>query len=191
MGIEIEHNAAGSANAHIDIRNNTLYGDRRDMNQTYCSGDGDLDLYEASNVAISNNLIYTGYASGCEGNPIYAIALSSINATDTVTNNFAAGLNGDNSFLYDVATFALGTGNTLGTNPVFANPTNPGAPSCGGSSNVAACMQTVIADFTPTVAAAKTFGYQPASPTNSADPLFPQWLCTANLPTGLITMGCE
>jgi hypothetical protein len=51
-------------------------------------------------------------------------------------------------------------------------------------------MATVIADFAPTAASAKSFGYQMPSSTPSADKLFPQWLCTANLPSGLVTLGC-
>jgi hypothetical protein len=52
-------------------------------------------------------------------------------------------------------------------------------------------MATVIANFTPTVAAAKAYGYQPVSTVSRYDPLYPQWLCTVtNLPAGLVTPGC-
>jgi hypothetical protein len=51
-------------------------------------------------------------------------------------------------------------------------------------------MATVIANFTPTAAAAKAYGYQTPSTSSTSDPLFPQWLCNVNLPAGLITMGC-
>jgi hypothetical protein len=48
----------------------------------------------------------------------------------------------------------------------------------------------VISNFKPKVAAAAGFGYQ--TPGSAAyDPLFPQWLCTASVPSGLITMGCQ
>jgi hypothetical protein len=191
FGIEIEHNSQGSANAHIYIRYNTLYGDRRDMNQIFCSGNGDLTLNTVSNVDTSFNLIYTGYPTGCEGNPTYAINVSAGNATDTITNTFASGVNGYDTFFYNPGSFVLGTGNIIGTDPAFANPVNPGAPSCSGSSSVPTCMQSVISDYTPTVTAAKSFGYQQVSATNTPDPLFPQWLCTASVPSGLITMGCQ
>lgn len=44
--------------------------------------------------------------------------------------------------------------------------------------------------FTPTNAAAKTYGYQVPISAQVYDPLFPLWLCNVNLPTGLVTMGC-
>jgi hypothetical protein len=52
-------------------------------------------------------------------------------------------------------------------------------------------MAKVIADYTPTVAAAKSYGYQPVSLTNTPDPLYPQWLCNVTLPFGLVTPGCQ
>jgi hypothetical protein len=53
-------------------------------------------------------------------------------------------------------------------------------------------MATVIANFTPTNATvlAGGYGYQIPSGTQIYDPLFPQWLCNVNLPSGLVTMGC-
>ena len=87
--------------------------------------------------------------------------------------------------------FSAGPNNTLGTSPAFSNPTNPGAPSCGSATSVPNCMASVIANFTPTTAAAKSYGYQPVSTTSVYDPLYPQWLCTVtNLPAGLVTPGC-
>jgi hypothetical protein len=52
-------------------------------------------------------------------------------------------------------------------------------------------MAPVVAGFTPKSASALGLGYQKASSTPVKDPLFPHWLCTANLPPGLITMGCQ
>jgi hypothetical protein len=52
-------------------------------------------------------------------------------------------------------------------------------------------MATVIANYTPTVAAAKAYGYQQPSSTSVSDPLFPKWLCSVNLPAGLVTKGCN
>jgi hypothetical protein len=52
-------------------------------------------------------------------------------------------------------------------------------------------MATVIANFTPTAPAAKSYGYQIPSTTSIYDPLYPQWLCgVTNLPAGLVTPGC-
>jgi hypothetical protein len=70
------------------------------------------------------------------------------------------------------------------------NAKAPGAPSCGSASSVPNCMADVIANFTPTTAAAKAYGYQIPISGNMYDPLFPQWLCNVNLPAGLVTMGC-
>jgi hypothetical protein len=190
-GIEVEKNSAGSVgNAHIIIYNNTMYGDRRDMTQSFCQGNGDLDLYKAYNVTTYGNLIDNGFATNCGGAPFYAVAIGDGNTTDSVTNSWLAGAGGYNEFLSADGSLALGTGNIMGTDPAFANPVDPGAPSCSSSASVPACMAPVIANFTPAVSAAKSYGYQPPSGNNASDTLFPQWLCTANVPSGLVTMGC-
>jgi len=190
-GIEVENNSKGSTHAPIFISNNTMYGDRRDMNQQYCTGNGDLHLYNSDNVTTSGNLIYTGYATDCGGQPFYAIAIGSGNATDSVSNTWFSGVGGNNDFLSGDGSLTLGTGNVIGTNPQFANPVNPGAPNCSGAANVTACMATVIADYTPTVAAAQSYGYQLPSTSDVYDTLFPQWLCNVNLPAGLVSRGCK
>jgi hypothetical protein len=51
-------------------------------------------------------------------------------------------------------------------------------------------MATVIANFTPTTAAAKAYGYQIPGTASIYDPLYPQWLCNVTLPAGLVTPGC-
>ena len=190
-GIEVENNSAGSTHAPIYILHNTSYGDRRDMNQQYCVGNGDLHLYRALNVTAEYNLIYSGYPTDCSNGAFYAFAVGDGNGTDTFDYNYASGVNGNNTFISASSGFSLGTHNTIGTNPAFANPVNPGPPECGGYASVPACMAQVIADYTPTVAAAKSYGYQPVSLTNTPDPLYPQWLCNVTLPSGLVTPGCE
>jgi hypothetical protein len=190
-GIEVENNSAGSTHAPIYIIHNTSYGDRRDMNQQYCVGNGDLHLNKAFNVTAEYNLIYSGYATDCSNGAFYAFANGSGNGTDTFDYNYASGVGGNNTFIYSSSGFSLGTHNTVGTNPSFANPVNPGPPACGGYASVPACMAKVIADYTPTVAAAKSYGYQPVSLTNTPDPLYPQWLCNVTLPSGLVTPGCQ
>jgi hypothetical protein len=191
-GIYVENNNAGSAHASIYMNGNTLYGNNAQLTQAYCSGNGDLTVYNASDVTADDNLIQTSSATMCtSAQPKYAIAISTDNATVTINDNFASGTNGNNTFSYGSGSFAFGALNVIGTNPAFANPVNPGAPSCSGSANVPACMATLIANFTPTNAAAKAFGYQPPSATSTNDPLFPQWLCSVNLPAGLVTKGCN
>jgi hypothetical protein len=161
------------------------------MNQQYCVGNGDLHLNKAFNVTAEYNLIYSGYATDCSNGAFYAFANGSGNGTDTFDYNYASGVGGNNTFIYSSSGFSLGTHNTVGTNPSFANPVNPGPPACGGYASVPACMAKVIADYTPTVAAAKSYGYQPVSLTNTPDPLYPQWLCNVTLPSGLVTPGCQ
>ena len=191
-GVYVENNNKGSAHASISMNDNTLYGNNAQMTQAYCSGNGDLAVYNASDVTATGNVIQTSSATMCSSaQPKYAIAISTDNATDVINDNFASGVNGNNTFSYSSGSFAFGALNVIGTNPNYANPVNPGAPSCGGSANVPACMATLIANFTPTNAAAKAFGYQPPSATSTNDPLFPQWLCSVTLPSGLVTKGCN
>jgi hypothetical protein len=184
-GIEVEND---SKSAPIYIYNNTMYGDRRDMQEGYCSGNGDLDLYQADNVTTHNNLIYTGFATNCGGDPFYAVTVSNGGSTDSVANTWFSGVSGNNTYTQSDGSFALGSGNTVGTNPSFANPVTPGAPACSGTASVPACMASVIADYTPTVTAAKAYGYQ--APSGATDALFPAWLCNVGLPSGLVNENC-
>lgn len=178
-----------NSSAKIYIRSNTIYGNNGDTNQNYTNC-GDLNISNSSLVDESYNLVATNSASGCGGNLIYAVSVLSGDGTDSVYNNFAFGANGQNSIASASGTFAFGPNNTLGTNPGFANPVNPGAPNCGSASNVPNCMGAVISNFIPTTAAAKGYGYQVPTAPQTSDPLFPQWLCNVNLPAGLVTMGC-
>ena len=98
--------------------------------------------------------------------------------------------NGDYSGTNNATGFSYGPDDLLGTNPSFASATVPPAPSCAGAAGVPKCMATVIANFTPTTAAAQSSGYQIPSAALVNDSLFPQWLCNVNLPGGLLTMGC-
>jgi hypothetical protein len=192
FGIEVEKNNAGSVgNAHIYILNNTMYGDRRDNAQVYCLGNGDLDLFNADNVTASGNLIYTGYPTNCSSDVWYAMSVALGNSSDSISGNFAAGFAGNNTFVYESPGFAFAASNVLGANPNFVNPVDPGPPACGGYSSVAACMATVIANFTPALNAARSYGYQAPVPDNLYDSFFPQWLCTAHIPSGLVSMACS
>lgn len=190
-GIEVENNSAGSPNAPIIIKHNTQYGDRRDEKEGYCVGNGEIHLYKAVNVSLTRNLIYTGFQTGCQGKAIYAMAVANGDATNIISDNFAAGVGGNQTYLYSSQSLTLGPGNVLGTNPSFTHPVNPAAPSCGTTANVTACMATVIADFTPTVVAAKAYGYRRPLSTKVYDSKFPQWLCSTVLPEGLVTKGCQ
>lgn len=193
-GIEVENNkAGGSSFAHIFIEGNTQYGNRRGTTQAFCSGNGDLDLFGAFGVTATDNLIYTGQATDCSGDALYAMAVASSNSSTTVSGNYASGVSGNNTFTDGAGGFTFGT-NVLGTNPNFANPVNPGAPSCGSFASVQACMATVIANFVPSASGASAYGYQSPGP-SVVNALFPQWLCSgtsliSGIPSGLITPGC-
>jgi hypothetical protein len=189
-GIFVNNNSSGSSHAVIWFNQNTSWGNLTDPNQSWL-GCSEIGVDYSSDTHVSGNLISTKSATGCGGHPIYALGVSQGDNTDSVVDNFAYGYNGNNAFLYDSGSFSWGSTNQLGTSPNFTNPVVPGAPQCGGAANVPSCMASVIADFTPKASAAKGFGYQKPSSTSVHDTLFPQWLCTANLPSGLVTMGCS
>jgi hypothetical protein len=189
-GIEVNDNAAGANHSTIWFSQNTSWGNLTDPHQSWL-GCAEISLYKASDTHVSGNLVSTKSATGCGGHSIYALAVSTDNGTDSVVSNLAYGYNGNNTFLYDSGSFAWGSGNQFGTNPSFTNPVAPGAPNCGGSSNVPSCMASVIADFVPRTSSATGLGYHKPSSTPDHDTLFPNWLCTANVPSGLVTMGCN
>jgi hypothetical protein len=188
----------GNTSAPVYIRHNTTYGNNMDSSQS--NADCGEILFATSPNATSYtqaflNLAMTSAASGgaCgSGNPMYVLTVSNTNSTDAMYQNFGYSAAGHNTFKYATSTtFTFDPSNQFGANPNFANPVEPGAPSCSSYANVPACMATVIADFTPGNAAAASFGYQAPSGTPDYDPLFPQWLCSVtNLPSGLVTMGC-
>jgi hypothetical protein len=188
--IEVENSNAGPNHALIFIKYNTTYGDNATPTGAYCQGNGEIGLVAAYNVNVTHNIVQTDAVTGCSGDRIYGLEVSQGNSTSVVDTNWVAGINGNNTFLYGSGSFAYGPANVLGTSPTFANPTIPSAPSCGGSANVPACMETLIANFKPLTQGALSYGYQQPSAEQVYDPLFPQWLCGVNLPSGLVTMGC-
>lgn len=189
-GLEVELNDRGGTNAHVYLRHNTQWGNSADTNQTsaFC---GDHEIYQSFNVESYWNLIATNAATACTGQTLYAIQTFGLNSTDHVYNDWAYSASGSNNFDSGSTGYTQGPNNTLGTNPNYANAVAPSAPSCGSFPSVPACMALLIANFTPTTAAAKAYGYQPPSAASVYDPLYPQWLCkVTNLPAGLITPGC-
>jgi hypothetical protein len=189
-GAEVVNNSAGSSHASIYIKQNTVWGNLQDPHQSW-SGCGEVSLNVAKDTQVSGNLVSTRSATGCGGHPIYALALSGVDNSDSVVDNVAYGYNGNNDFSYDSGSFAWGANNQFGTYPNFTNPVTPGAPQCSGTANVPGCMASVIADFAPKASAAQGLGYQKPATSSIQDTLFPRWLCTANVPAGLVTMGCS
>jgi hypothetical protein len=188
-GVEVENNSHGAGGAPIIIRNNTTYGDNATPIGAYCQGNGEIGLVSAYKVQVTNNLSQTAAATGCSGYTIYGLEVSQSNNTTVVNDNWALGENGNNTFMWSSGSFAFGT-NTIGINPAFYSTAIPGAPSCSGTTNVPACMATLILNFTPTNTSARAYGYQMVTSTSSSNSLFPQWLCNVNLPSGLVTTGC-
>jgi hypothetical protein len=189
-GIEVGNNATGAFHATIWLNLNTSWGNLTDPNQTWF-GCSEISLADARNTHVYGNLSSTRTATGCGGHPIYALGVSGGDATDSAEHNFAYGHNGNNVFLYNSGSFSWGSTNQIGVDPMLNNPVAPNAPRCAGTSNVSKCMASVIADFTPKTASAAGLGYQKAASVSTKDQLFPQWLCTANVPAGLITMRCK
>ena len=189
-GIEVDNNSAGSYHSTISLDQNTSWGNLTDPNQTWL-GCAEISLFKTSDTHVSRNAIAAKSATGCSGHPIFALAVSNGNATDSVTHNVAYGHNGNNAFLYDSGSFSWGSTNLMGIDPEFAHAFVPGAPNCKATGSVPKCMAPVIAAFTPKASAAAGLGYQKPGSASGKDPLFPKWLCTANLPSGLITMTCE
>jgi hypothetical protein len=175
-----------SPTARIYIYQNTTWNNEGDTNQnaTDC---GEILLNSSLFTKVYHNIAETTSPTGCGKNPVYAYFVGGGNTSDTVYNTWGYSAAGNNCGM-DPA-ISCGPGNTF-SNPNFTNPVTPPPPSCTGFANVPACMATVIANFTPTAAAAKGYGYQIPSASQTYDPLFPQWLCNVNLPAGLVTMGC-
>jgi hypothetical protein len=190
-GLEVTNNSAGSQNAYVFFKNNTSWGNERDPNQLYCLGNGELLVNAAKNVQAFNGIYATSTADGCTGDAIYGAAVGSGDTSDLIEYSSIYGIGGNNTFVNGgTFTFANQTGNTIGTNPSFANAVAPGAPSCSGYANTVACMAKVISNFKASGSGTSGNGYQ-APTTGSYDPFFPQWLCTVGLPSGIVTMGCE
>lgn len=189
-GVEVNGNQAGAYHASIWLNQNTVWGNNAAANQTWL-GCAEISVVSSKNVHSFGNLASTKSATGCGGNQIYAMAVAAGDGSDTADNNFAFGYNGNNTFVWDVGSFFWNGDNHFNISPAFRYPNVPGSPNCGGTANVAACMASLVNDFAPTSANSINYGYQKPLSYSVADPLFPRWLCTANVPSGLITMGCS
>ena len=177
--------------ANVYIVNNTAYGNDGDqsMDSTWC---GEFTLQESNGIQVFDNIAMTNSATGCGQNPNYAFYVGEGGSADVINFNFGYGMNGQNVGSNVSPGFTYGSGNLLGVSPQFLNPpsSDPGPPSCGGSSSVVDCMSSTVAGLTPKAPTAIGFGYQPPTNVFTSDPLFPIWLCNANLPNGLIPNHC-
>jgi hypothetical protein len=178
----------GSSFAPIYAEYNTVYGNGGDSHENSICGE--MLMNESFGTTFEHNLAMTNRTVGCGSNPVYAFYVSAGNSTDVVDFNWGYSASGTNEIALGSSGFSYGSNNVFGTNPNFSNASIPGAPSCGSATSVPNCMATVVANFTPTNAAAKAYGYQIPSTSSTSDPLFPKWLCNVTLPPGLVTMGC-
>lgn len=194
VGVRIEYNNAGTGLKHATIyaRQNTMWGN---SNGTYQYGNptcGELQLYKTVTTEAYLNLAATNQA-GCYGdpaNPAYSYSVDQADSTSGIYQSVGWSATGSYGQSTSSTGFSFGPNNLFGVNPAFAHATTPAAPSCSSASSVPNCMAAVIANFTPTAAAAVGYGYQLPGTVQIYDPLFPQWLCNVNLPAGLVTMGC-
>jgi hypothetical protein len=178
-----------SPNAPIYIKHNTTY--HNNSQNATSSNCGEIQIALSSHTSVTNNLAQAPTNTPCNGSgPVYAYYVQSGDSTDAVTSNWGYSPLGDHAGSSSSSGFSFGSSNVLGSNPNFANPVDPGAPSCGNATSVPNCMATVIANFTPQTPAATAYGYQSPSAVEVSNQLFPQWLCNVNLPAGLVTMGC-
>jgi len=194
-GFVVINNLVGSPNnAHVYVRNNTVWGNNTDLNQTAMCACvmGEIVGINFNLTEMYRNITVTNAATGVNSDALYDFWAPTPTAQDVIYKNVGWSATGTYVNKYDPGSvFSYGPNNLFGTNPSFANAVAPGAPSCGSSSSVPNCMATVIANFTPTNASAIGYGYQKPSTSQTYDPLFPQWLCNVNLPAGLVTMGCQ
>lgn len=190
-GLQANTNNAGAGPfAHIYLRRNTVWGNNTDQNQNN-DFDGEVFYLKMASVEAFLNIASTGRATGGGGFPLYAYGVwQTPTPTALVYKNVGWSATGTYSQATSSSGFTYGPNNLFGTNPQFANPSIPGAPSCGSATSVPNCMATVIANFTTTNSAVAGYGYQTPSPTSIYDPLYPQWLCGVSLPAGLVTPGC-
>jgi hypothetical protein len=195
-GNVVEFNQNNIANpagpyAHIYIRRVTSWNSATGANFFGSTNAGEFMLYQTELTEVFSSIGQTNTVGigGDGANPEFAFYVFKGDGTDHVYQNNTYSAGGNFTSAVSSTGFSFGP-NNFTSNPAFANAVLPGAPSCGSSASVPACMATVIANFAPTNAAAKAYGYQVPQSASVYDPLFPQWLCNVNLPAGLVTMGC-
>jgi hypothetical protein len=193
-GIRLEYNIAGTGPNHSTIiaRHNTLWNNDDGVYQIGNSPCGEFNIYKTVKTSLLLNIAATDQ-SGCYGatwNTAYAYFAYDLDGTSSFAQNVGWSATGGISDILTSPGFTIPSGSILVANPNFANPVTPPAPSCSTSSSVPGCMATVLANFTPKNTLVTGYGYQTPSLVQTYDTLFPQWLCSANLPAGLVSMGC-
>ena len=194
VGLRVEYNDSGNgpAHSHIYVRNNTAWGNSVSQSMYGSPDCGELRLEWTVNTTAYQNLLETTQP-GCYGadwNPNAAISARYVDTSSQVMNNWANSNTGTNLQVRSGNGFSFGL-NIVGVEPWLADPYVPGPPACGSFADVPSCMANVVNHLKPRLGLAKGFGYQAPQSVSKYDPLFPQWLCSASLPPGLVTMGCS
>jgi hypothetical protein len=195
VGVRVEYNNAGAgpSHAHIFVRHNTMWNNSTGSYQYGNPTCGELVLYKTLTTKAYLNIASIN-SPGCYGdtaNPAYAYSVETVDNTTSIDQNMGLSAPGFLSRAIGSPKFLFGLNSLSGPSGVFANPKTPAAPNCGTSTSVPNCMATMIADFMPKTKAAVGYGYQVPNSSNSYDPLFPEWLCHVDLPSGLVANGCR
>jgi hypothetical protein len=189
-GFEGVDNYQGTgSHSPIYFEYNTLWDNGRDTVDT--STQSEVRVHSLTNTTVAYNIAVNNGTTSGQGSTQWAYYCTGSNASgsNSVTNTWGYNSSGNTFGVSGCSGFSYGPGNTS-TNPVLASPSVPGAPSCGSSASVPACMASMVSNFAPTTSGASAYGYQ--TPGASVyDPLFPQWICNVTIPSGLITMGCS
>ena len=146
-GVQAYDDNVGSSNAKIYFRHNTTYGNQtgRINSVRACS---EIYIGSSNSIQIYDNLAVTSDSTACYTEaPLYVFSVTGVNSTDRIYSNYGYSAAGYNAMSFGVP-FTFGPGNIF-ENPGFADPVDPGPPSCGGSASVPNCMAKVIANFTP------------------------------------------
>lgn len=193
-GFEIFKNnggPTGATHSTIFVYQNTSWGNSTDPNQIFFPC-GEFALEGTDTTTVYKNIGVTTSSASCQGGMInvYPFLIEFDGSSLSVHDNVAFGASGPNYVITNNEGFSIGSNPLFGTDPQFANPVVPPAPSCGAASSVPNCMATVITDFTPANSAVAGYGYQVPPAGNVTDPMFPAWLCNVNLPAGLVAKSC-
>ena len=192
-GVQVDLNQNGSGPwAPVYFLHNTVaYNAQGPSTASYCA---EIVLGTTVTAYSTTNLVVapTQYCFGGGSVVHYGTApVFAATVTNKVYNEFAYSAFGTGVGSVSSTGFVAGPNNITSTNPTLSNPVQPGAPSCSGQPTTTACMAGLIANYAPTNAAAKDYGYQQPSTTSVYNPYYPQWLCSVtNIPTGLHTPGC-
>lgn len=181
-----------NSSSPVYVRYNTIADNNQQSVQApnpYCS---EFYINLTNSVKASGNLIDATVKTGCGGNyPVHAIGVVYGSSTDDVSSSLVYAASASPMAINGSGTFTFGLRNLVTQKPLFDSVADPGAPNCGGASDVPSCMAKTIAHFTRTDDTNGKFGSRPPSLDRIYDPLFPQWLCNVNLPGGLVTFGCS